>query len=62
MAEEGKEIEDTEVAEADDNNMAENRSSYAITKNFFSFEGIGPIDDSNVVVVDEICTHYPSYN
>ena len=53
MAEEGKEIEDTEAAEAEDNNMVENSSSYAITKNFFNFEGIGPID-GNVVVVDEI--------
>ena len=53
MAEEGKDIDATEAAEADDNNAADNSSSYAITKNFFDFEGIGPID-GNVVVVDEI--------
>ena len=53
MAEEGKDIDGTEAAEAEDQNVAENSSSYAITKNFFDFEGIGPID-GNVVVVDEI--------
>ena len=54
MAEEGKDIDGTEAAEAEDQNVAENSStSYAITKNVFDFEDIGPID-GNVVVVDKI--------
>ena len=47
---------------ADDNDLVEygeaadigaNDTTYAIAKNFFNFEGIGPID-SDVVVVDEV--------
>jgi hypothetical protein len=47
---------------ADDNDLVEygeaadigaNETTYAIAKNFFNFEGIGPIE-SDVVVVDEV--------
>ena len=41
-------IETIEVAD-----IAANSTSYAIAKNFFNFEGLGPIE-SDVVVVDEV--------
>ena len=40
-----------EVVEAAD--IATNSTNYAIAKNFFNFDGIGPIE-SDVVVVDEV--------
>jgi hypothetical protein len=48
MADEGMDIETIEVAD-----IAANSTSYAIAKNFFNFEGLGPIE-SDVVVVDEV--------
>ena len=48
MADDNEMVEGVEAAD-----IAANSTNYAIAKNFYNFEGIGPIE-SDVVVVDEV--------
>ena len=48
MADDGELVEVVEAAD-----IAANSTNYAIAKNFFNFDGIGPIE-SDVIVVDEV--------